>query len=134
MAKWLGRQSYLDDLASLDPELYKGLVQLKNYPGNPEDLSLNFTVAEEEFGVTRSIDLLPGGSDIAVTRVNRMECKSSFNISPWILILPFQISNSSATTSSTGRLPRNVRHSSAVCRILSIRNGCECMIKRNCRP
>ena len=82
MAKWLGRQSYLDDLASLDPELYKGLVQLKNYPGNPEDLSLNFTVAEEEFGVTRSIDLLPGGSDIAVTRVNRMECKSSFDIKP----------------------------------------------------
>lgn len=75
VAKWLGRQSYLDDLASLDPELYKGLVQLKNYPGNPEDLSLNFTVAEEEFGVTRSIDLVPGGSDIAVTRVNRMECE-----------------------------------------------------------
>jgi hypothetical protein len=77
VAKWLGRQSYLDDLASLDPELYKGLVQLKNYPGNPEDLSLNFTVAEEEFGVTRSIDLVPGGSDIAVTRVNRMECEST---------------------------------------------------------
>lgn len=75
VAKWLGRQSYLDDLASLDPELYKGLVQLKNYPGNPEDLSLNFTVAEEEFGVTRSIDLVPGGADIAVTRLNRMECE-----------------------------------------------------------
>ncbi|KAJ9122361.1 hypothetical protein QFC22_001783 [Naganishia vaughanmartiniae] len=73
LAKWLGRQSYLDDLASLDPELYKGLVQLKNYAGNPEDLSLNFTVAEEEFGVTRSIDLVTGGSDIAVTRLNRME-------------------------------------------------------------
>lgn len=76
VAKWLGRQSYLDDLASLDPELYKGLVQLKNYTGNPEDLSLNFTVAEEEFGVTRSIDLIAGGSDIAVTRLNRMECRS----------------------------------------------------------
>ncbi|KAJ9100578.1 hypothetical protein QFC21_003622 [Naganishia friedmannii] len=54
-------------------ELYKGLVQLKNYAGNTEDLSLNFTVAEEEFGVTRSIDLVTGGSDIAVTRLNRME-------------------------------------------------------------
>jgi hypothetical protein len=26
VAKWLGRQSYLDDLASLDRELYKGLI------------------------------------------------------------------------------------------------------------
>jgi ubiquitin-protein ligase E3 C len=26
VAKWLGRQSYLDDLASLDRELYKGLT------------------------------------------------------------------------------------------------------------
>lgn len=38
----------VDDLASYDPELYKGLVQLKNYAGNVEkDLSLNFTVSEE---------------------------------------------------------------------------------------
>ena len=26
LAKWLGRQSYLDDLRSLDNELYKGLI------------------------------------------------------------------------------------------------------------
>jgi ubiquitin-protein ligase E3 C len=26
LAKWLGRQSYLDDLNSLDSELYKGLI------------------------------------------------------------------------------------------------------------
>jgi len=37
----------LDDLASLDPDLYKGLIFLKHYKGNPEDLSLNFTVAVE---------------------------------------------------------------------------------------
>ena len=46
MAKWLGRQSYLDDLASLDKDLYKGLIMLKNYP-NPEELALNFTVTEQ---------------------------------------------------------------------------------------
>jgi hypothetical protein len=45
--QWLGRQSFLDDLTSLDPELYQGLVFLKHYEGNPEDLSLNFTVAIE---------------------------------------------------------------------------------------
>lgn len=26
VAKWLGKQSYLDDLNSLDKELYKGLI------------------------------------------------------------------------------------------------------------
>lgn len=38
----------MDDLSSLDPDLYKGLLVLKNYVGNvEEDLSLNFTVTEE---------------------------------------------------------------------------------------
>ena len=37
----------MDDLASLDPELYKGLIFLKHYKGNFEDLSLNFTIAVE---------------------------------------------------------------------------------------
>jgi len=37
----------LDDLASLDPELYNGLIFLKHFEGNPEDLALNFAVASE---------------------------------------------------------------------------------------
>ena len=45
--QWLGKQSFLDDLASLDPDLYQGLIFLKHYPGNPEELSLNFTIADE---------------------------------------------------------------------------------------
>jgi ubiquitin-protein ligase E3 C len=45
--QWLGKQSFLDDLASLDPDLYKGLLFLKHYKGNPEELALNFTVAVE---------------------------------------------------------------------------------------
>jgi ubiquitin-protein ligase E3 C len=46
--QWLGKQrSFLDDLVSLDPDLYQGLIFLKHYTGNPEDLSLNFTVAVE---------------------------------------------------------------------------------------
>ncbi|KAL7420037.1 ubiquitin-protein ligase (E3) [Cryptotrichosporon argae] len=72
LAKWLGRQSYLDDLNSLDKELYKGLIILKNYP-NPEDLALNFTIVYEEFGQTKSVDLVPNGSEIAVTAENRHE-------------------------------------------------------------
>jgi len=45
--QWLGKQSFLDDLASLDPDLYQGLIFLKHYPGNPEELSLNFTIVNE---------------------------------------------------------------------------------------
>ncbi|KAJ6620089.1 HECT-domain-containing protein [Mycena sp. CBHHK59/15] len=73
LAKWLGKQSFLDDLASLDPELYNGLIFLKHYSGNPEDLSLNFTVAVEDFGVTKTVDLIPNGSNIAVTKENRLQ-------------------------------------------------------------
>ncbi|KAJ2912438.1 hypothetical protein MD484_g7973, partial [Candolleomyces efflorescens] len=73
LAKWLGKQSFLDDLSSLDPDLYKGLIFLKHYKGNPEDLSLNFTIAVEELGVTKNVELVPGGSDISVTKENRLK-------------------------------------------------------------
>ncbi|KAI0295669.1 hypothetical protein B0F90DRAFT_1811438 [Multifurca ochricompacta] len=73
LSKWLGKQSFLDDLASLDPDLYQGLIFLKHYPGNPEELSLNFTIVDEEFGVARTIDLKPNGSNIPVTRDNKLE-------------------------------------------------------------
>ncbi|KAJ7649720.1 HECT-domain-containing protein [Roridomyces roridus] len=73
LAKWLGKQSFLDDLASLDPELYNGLIFLKHYAGDTEDLSLNFTVAVEDFGVTRTVDLIANGSNIAVTKENRLQ-------------------------------------------------------------
>ncbi|KAJ3337229.1 hypothetical protein HDU93_001419 [Gonapodya sp. JEL0774] len=73
LAKWLGRQSYLDDLPSLDPELYNGMIFLKNYQGNVEDLSLSFTVSEQEFGQTRNVDLIKNGSQIPVTNENRIQ-------------------------------------------------------------
>ncbi|KAF9456890.1 hypothetical protein BDZ94DRAFT_1274548 [Collybia nuda] len=73
LAKWLGKQSFLDDLASLDPDLYNGLIFLKHYNGNFEDLALNFTVSLDEFDVTKTIDLIPDGSNIAVTRENRLQ-------------------------------------------------------------
>lgn len=93
LSQWLGKQSFLDDLASLDPDLYQGLVFLKNYTGNMEDLSLNFTVANEggscmlpilfisstpgtfdiEFGVAKTIDLIHDGSNVPITRENRLQ-------------------------------------------------------------
>lgn len=37
----------MDDLLSLDPDLYHGLVYLKNYTGDVSDLSLTFAVDED---------------------------------------------------------------------------------------
>jgi len=73
LAKWLGKQSLLDDLASLDPDLHQGLIFLKNYNGDVGDLSLNFTIAIDEFGANKTIDLIPNGSNVAVTKENRLQ-------------------------------------------------------------
>lgn len=79
LSKWFGRHkgmSHLDDLASLaslDSELYRGLIYLKNYTGDVEaDLSLNFTVTDEEFGQRKVTELVPDGANIAVTDQNRL--------------------------------------------------------------
>jgi len=47
LAKWLGKQSYLDDLVTLDPELYEGLVYLKNIEGPIDHLALNFAITHD---------------------------------------------------------------------------------------
>lgn len=96
LTQWLGKQSFLDDLASLDPDLYKGLIFLKHDKGNPEELALNFAVSVEgeflrlclclcvsgrsifvgsstEFGVTRTVPLVRGGEQIPVTKENRLQ-------------------------------------------------------------
>ncbi|KAF8874714.1 hypothetical protein CPB84DRAFT_1817858 [Gymnopilus junonius] len=73
LAKWLGRQNFLDDLSSLDLDLYNGLLFLKHYTGNVEDLALNFTISIEEFGQTKTVDLIKNGSNIAVTKENRLQ-------------------------------------------------------------
>ncbi|KAF9204758.1 hypothetical protein BGZ49_004916 [Haplosporangium sp. Z 27] len=72
LAKCLGQINYLDDLPSLDPELYRGLMHLKNYDGDVEDLSLDFTVADQELGQSISRNLVPGGNKIQVTRENKI--------------------------------------------------------------
>lgn len=81
--KWLGRQTNLNDLASLDEELYQGLIKLKQYDGNVEDLALTFTLDVDgacleltssllhftdgldrltDFGVTETVDLVLNGA------------------------------------------------------------------------
>lgn len=67
----------INDLRDLDESLYQGLLQLKDYPGDVEDFSLDFTIndtvstpGEPTRTITR--ELLPNGSNIPVTNENRV--------------------------------------------------------------
>lgn len=70
--KLLGKFNYIDDLHSLDPELYASLMRLKLYDGNVEDLALTFSVNEMEFGEVVTRNLVPDGANIPVTNANRI--------------------------------------------------------------
>ncbi|KAH8614044.1 protein of unknown function (DUF4414) HECT domain [Trypanosoma vivax] len=64
-----GVQPIFRDLESVDPELYENLEWLlKN---DVSDLGLFFTVSCERFGVIQETELLPNGSQIAVTNSNK---------------------------------------------------------------
>ncbi|KAI8346171.1 hypothetical protein BD560DRAFT_450527 [Blakeslea trispora] len=73
LKKCLGKVNYLDDLVSLDPDLYKGLIAIKHYEGNVEDLSLDFTSSHSEYGEPVIMDVIPNGSQIPVTNANRIQ-------------------------------------------------------------
>lgn len=69
----------LNDLRDLDEALYQGLLKLKNYPGDVEDFSLDFTITDTipnliPGGDPKYIhrDLMPNGSNIPVTNENRL--------------------------------------------------------------
>ncbi|KAL3825824.1 hypothetical protein ACJIZ3_021853 [Penstemon smallii] len=71
--KLLGRYSFLDELSTLDPELYKNLIYVKHYDGDARELSLDFTVTEESLGKRHVIELKPGGKDIYLTNENKLQ-------------------------------------------------------------
>ncbi|KAL9097116.1 MAG: hypothetical protein Q9165_000542 [Trypethelium subeluteriae] len=72
-----GYRANLNDLRNLDEELYQGLLQLKNYPGDVEDFSLNFSVTDNiPLGKGRTTtltrELKPDGANTPVTNENRL--------------------------------------------------------------
>ena len=72
-----GYRANINDLRDLDEGLYQGLLSLKNYTGNVEDLGLSFTVTDEiplEDGRSKAVerDLVPSGSERTVTNENRL--------------------------------------------------------------
>jgi len=71
--KLLGRYSFLDELSTLDPELYRNLMYVKHYDGDVKELCLDFTVTEESIGKRHIIELKPGGKDVYVTNENKLQ-------------------------------------------------------------
>ena len=60
------------DLEAVDPEYYNSLEWML-HNDITDVLDLNFAVDSEEFGVTRTIELLPDGAKIPVTDENKFE-------------------------------------------------------------
>lgn len=55
LKKLLRRGCDLNDLPSLDAELYRSLLFLRDYDGDVEDLALTFTVTDSDFGTNREV-------------------------------------------------------------------------------
>ncbi|XP_045600772.2 ubiquitin-protein ligase E3C [Procambarus clarkii] len=76
VSKLLGRSSSsveFHHLDSLDPELCRNLLYLKTYQGDVQDLGLDFTVLNSDLGQNTIEELIPNGSNVAVTNENRIE-------------------------------------------------------------
>jgi ubiquitin-protein ligase E3 C len=73
LSKYVDTRLDIDYLASLDPEIYRNLIYLKDYKSNVKDLDLNFAINSNQFGQTETVELKPGGKDILVTNDNKIE-------------------------------------------------------------
>jgi len=61
-----------DELAPLDPILYKNLTYLKHYPEDVSDLELTFSYSEDVLGKVQSVELITGGQNIKVLNENKL--------------------------------------------------------------
>ena len=67
------RTLMFDDIATLDTDLHRNLIQVKRYDGDASDLGLDFTVEAEILGKRVTEELIPGGSEIPVTDQNKLQ-------------------------------------------------------------
>ncbi|KAM0043757.1 putative ubiquitin-protein ligase E3B/C [Helianthus debilis subsp. tardiflorus] len=70
LSKLKQKHNYLNDLPSLDPELYRHLIFLKRYEGDLAELELYFVIFNNEFGERTAEELIPGGKNIRVVNDN----------------------------------------------------------------
>lgn len=67
----LGQRSEVNDLHSMDPELFSQLMSLTKVAAEDiEEVGLKFEVQQMRFGKMISVPLMPGGSNISVTAEN----------------------------------------------------------------
>lgn len=64
--------SPIDELPSLDPELYKSLTYIKHYEGDVSELDLTFSIDQDFMGKIETYELERGGRSIPVTRESRV--------------------------------------------------------------
>ncbi|ELT93611.1 hypothetical protein CAPTEDRAFT_162148 [Capitella teleta] len=64
--------SSMDELPSLDPELYRSLTYVKHYEGDISDLEFTFSYDEDILGKVVTHELVPGGRVIPVTNENKI--------------------------------------------------------------
>lgn len=72
----LSQHNYVDDLQSLDIELYRQLMALKHDENNSkqiETMEISFSVTQDILGSKRTIPLVPNGADILVDHSNRLK-------------------------------------------------------------
>ncbi|CAN6726655.1 unnamed protein product [Malus baccata var. baccata] len=70
LSKLKQKYNYLNDLPSLDPELYRHLIFLKHYKGDISELELYFVIVNNEYGEQTEEELLPRGKNLRVTNEN----------------------------------------------------------------
>uniref|UniRef100_A0A6S8NUX6 HECT-type E3 ubiquitin transferase n=1 Tax=Dunaliella tertiolecta TaxID=3047 RepID=A0A6S8NUX6_DUNTE len=73
LKKFRGGMCDLNDLPSLDDELYENLRKLRQSPGVVSDLGLVFTATRQVYGKHEDVDLKPNGRNIHVTPENAVE-------------------------------------------------------------
>lgn len=75
---------------------------LKTYDGSAEDLSLSFTVANDDFGTNKEIELIPNGANIDVTDSNKHRYIGKLKYSySWIAVDLLASEQTNFTISST---------------------------------
>lgn len=66
--------SCMDELPSLDKDLYRSLTYIKHLPPNSDEVSemdLNFSVDQDVLGHLVTHELIPGGRAVPVTNQNK---------------------------------------------------------------
>lgn len=64
--------SCIDELPSLDNELYRSLTYVKHYKGDVSDLDLTFSVDHDFMGKLVTFELVPGGRALPVNNHNKI--------------------------------------------------------------